>query len=170
MTEETKKAEKKEAESKKHERKEEGVTAELSAELKSILKKITELSPVDKKVLGLEIVKNLTVLELSEWVKSMEKEFGVSAAAPVAAVSAAPSAGAAEQKEEKSTFSVILTGIGEKKIQVIKEVRALTSLGLKEAKDLVEGVPKPIKENVSKEEAEEIKKKIVAAGATVEIK
>jgi len=169
MTEETKKAEKKEAEPKKHEKKGEGMAAELSAELKSILKKIAELSPADKKVLGLEIVKNLTVLELSEWVKSMEQEFGVSAAAPVAAVSAAPAA-AGEQKEEKSTFSVILTGIGEKKIQVIKEVRALTSLGLKEAKDLVEGAPKPIKENVSKEEAEEIRKKMAAAGATVEIK
>lgn len=169
MTEETKKAEKKEAEPKKHEKKGEGMAAELSADLKSILKKIAELSPADKKVLGLEIVKNLTVLELCEWVKSMEQEFGVSAAAPVAAVSAAaPAAG--EQKEEKSTFSVILTGIGEKKIQVIKEVRALTSLGLKEAKDLVEGAPKPIKENVSKEEAEEIRKKMVAAGATVEIK
>jgi large subunit ribosomal protein L7/L12 len=170
MTEETKKAEKKEAEPKKHEKKGEGMAAELSVEMKSILKKIAELSPADKKVLGLEIVKNLTVLELCEWVKSMEQEFGVSAAAPVAAVSAAPAAGAGEQKEEKSTFSVILTGIGEKKIQVIKEVRALTSLGLKEAKDLVEGAPKPIKENVSKEEAEEIRKKMVAAGATVEIK
>jgi large subunit ribosomal protein L7/L12 len=168
MTEETKKAEKKEAEPKKHEKKGEGMAAELSADLKSILKKIAELSPADKKALGLEIVKNLTVLELSEWVKSMEQEFGVSAAAPVAAVSAAPAAG--EQKEEKSTFSVILTGIGEKKIQVIKEVRALTSLGLKEAKDLVEGAPKAIKENVSKEEAEEIGKKMAAAGATVEIK
>ena len=168
MTEETKKAEKKEAEPKKHEKKGEGMAAELSADLKSILKKIAEMSPADKKTLGLEIVKNLTVLELSEWVKSMEQEFGVSAAAPVAAVSAAPAAG--EQKEEKSTFSVILTGIGEKKIQVIKEVRALTSLGLKEAKDLVEGAPKAIKENVSKEEAEEIGKKMAAAGATVEIK
>lgn len=165
MTEETKKAEKKETEPKKQEK------AELSAELKSILKKITELSPADKKALGLEIVKNLTVLELSEWVKSMEQEFGVSAAAPVAAVSAMPAAGAAaEQKEEKSAFSVILTGSGDKKIQVIKEVRAITSLGLKEAKDLVEGAPKPVKENVSKEEAEELKKKLVAAGATVEIK
>ena len=171
MTEETKKAEKKEAEPKKHEKKEEGMAAEFSAELKIILKKITELSPADRKVLGLEIVKNLTVLELSEWVKSMEQEFGVSAAAPVAAVSAAPAAGAAaEQKEEKSTFSVILTGSGDKKIQVIKEVRAVTSLGLKEAKDLVEGAPKPVKENVSKEEAEDIKKKLVAAGGTVEIK
>jgi large subunit ribosomal protein L7/L12 len=171
MTEETRKAEKKEAEPKKHDKKEEGTAAAPSAEMKGILKKIAELSPADKKMLGLEIVKNLTVLELSEWVKSMEKEFGVSAAAPVAAVSAAPAAGAAgEQKEEKSTFNAILTAAGEKKIQVIKEVRALTSLGLKEAKDLVEGAPKAIKENVSKEEAEEIKKKITAAGGTVEIK
>jgi large subunit ribosomal protein L7/L12 len=167
MTEETKKAEKKEAEPKK----EESVAAELSAELKSILKKITELSPADKKVLGLEIVKNLTVLELSEWVKSMEEEFGVSAAAPVAAVGMMPAGGAAaEQKEEKTTFSVVLTGTGDKKIQVIKEVRAITSLGLKEAKDLVEGAPKPVKENVAKEEAEEIKKKLEAVGATVEVK
>jgi large subunit ribosomal protein L7/L12 len=170
MTEETKKAEKKEAEPKKQEKKEEGIAAELSAEVKGILKKIAELSPVDKKALGLEIVKNLTVLELSEWVKSMEKEFGVSAAAPVAAVGVMPAAGAAEQKEEKSAFSVILTGSGDKKIQVIKEVRAITSLGLKEAKDLVEGAPKPVKENVAKEEAEELKKKLEAAGATVEVK
>ena len=114
------------------------------------------------------MVKGLTVLELSEWVKSMEEEFGVTAAAPVAAAAAA--AAPAEQKEEKTTFSVILTGFGDKKIQVIKEVRAITSLGLKEAKDLVEGAPKPVKENVTKEEAEEIKKKILAAGGTVEIK
>ncbi|MEI6634159.1 MAG: 50S ribosomal protein L7/L12 [Chlamydiota bacterium] len=113
------------------------------------------------------MVKGLTVLELSEWVKSMEEEFGVTAAAPVAAAAAAAPAA---QKEEKTTFSVILTGFGDKKIQVIKEVRAITSLGLKEAKDLVEGAPKPVKENVTKEEAEEIRKKIVAAGGTVEIK
>jgi large subunit ribosomal protein L7/L12 len=164
MAEETKKAEK------KVERKEEGV-AELSTEVKAILKKIGELSPADRKVLGMEIVKNLTVIELSEWVKSMEKEFGVSAAMPVAAVGvAAAPAAQAEQKEEKTTFSVILTSAGEKKIQVIKEVRAITSLGLKEAKDLVEGAPKPVKENVTKEEAEEIKKKLVAAGGGVEIK
>ncbi|MCX6353299.1 MAG: 50S ribosomal protein L7/L12 [Candidatus Aureabacteria bacterium] len=121
--------------------------------------------------MGLEIIKSLTVLELSEWVKSIESEFGVSAAAPVAMMSAAPAAGAAgEPKEEKTAFSAILTSAGDKKIQVIKEVRAITSLGLKEAKDLVEGAPKAIKENVTKEEAEEIKKKVTAAGGTVEIK
>lgn len=169
MTEETKKVEKKEAEPKKSEKKE---TVEISADLKAIIKKISELNPADRKALGLEMVKNLTVLELSEWVKSMEQEFGVSAAAPVAAVAAAPGAAAAagEAKAEKTTFSVILTSAGDKKIQVIKEVRAITSLGLKEAKDLVEGAPKPVKENVSKEEAEEIKKKLVAAGGAVEIK
>ena len=161
MIEETRKAEKEEA-------KAEAAAAGISAELKAILKKIGELKPEERKTLGLEVVKGLTVLELSGWVKSMEAEFGVTAAVPVAAagVAAAP----AEAKEEKTTFSVILTGAGDKKIQVIKEVRAITSLGLKEAKDLVEGAPKPVKENVTKEEAEEIKKKIVAAGGTVEIK
>lgn len=162
MTEETKKAE-----SKKQEKKAEVV--EHSADVKNILKKIAELNTADRKALGLEMVKNLTVLELSEWVKSMEEEFGVSAAAPVAAVGVA-AAPAGEQKEEKTTFTVILASVGDKKINVIKEVRAVTSLGLKEAKDLVEGAPKPLKENVTKEEAEEIKKKLVAAGATVEIK
>jgi large subunit ribosomal protein L7/L12 len=161
MTEETRKVEKEEA------KKVEGAAAELSAELRAILKKIGELKPEERKALGLEMVKGLTVLELSEWVKSMEEEFGVTAAAPVAAAAAAAPA---EQKEEKTTFSVILTGAGDKKIQVIKEVRAITSLGLKEAKDLVEGAPKPVKENVTKEEAEEIRKKIVAAGGAVEIK
>jgi large subunit ribosomal protein L7/L12 len=161
MTEETKKVEKEEA------KKVEGAAAELSAELRAILRKIGELKPEERKALGLEMVKGLTVLELSEWVKSMEEEFGVTAAAPVAAAAAAAPA---EQKEEKTTFSVILTGAGEKKIQVIKEVRAITSLGLKEAKDLVEGAPKAVKENVTKEEAEEIRKKIVAAGGIVEIK
>jgi large subunit ribosomal protein L7/L12 len=161
MTEETKKVEKEEA------KQVGGAAAELSAELRAILRKIGELKPGERKALGLEMVKGLTVLELSEWVKSMEEEFGVTAAAPVAAAAAAAPA---EQKEEKTTFSVILTGFGDKKIQVIKEVRAITSLGLKEAKDLVEGAPKPVKENVTKEEAEEIKKKIIAAGGTVEIK
>ncbi|MCX6356645.1 MAG: 50S ribosomal protein L7/L12 [Candidatus Aureabacteria bacterium] len=123
-----------------------------------------------RKALGLEIIKSLTVLELSEWVKSMEDEFGVTAAAPVAAVGVAAAGAPAEQKEEKTAFTVVLTSSGDKKIQVIKEVRAITSLGLKEAKDLVEAAPKPIKENVTKEEAEEIKKKITAAGGSVEIK
>ncbi|NLW93260.1 MAG: 50S ribosomal protein L7/L12 [Chlamydiae bacterium] len=140
----------------------------MSGELAAILKQINGLKPEERKALGLEMVKGLTVLELSEWVKSMEAEFGVSAAAPVAVAAAA--AAPAEAKEEKTAFTVVLTGAGDKKIQVIKEVRAITSLGLKEAKDLVEGAPKPVKENVTKEEAEEIKKKIVAAGGTVEIK
>ncbi|MBN2398058.1 MAG: 50S ribosomal protein L7/L12, partial [Deltaproteobacteria bacterium] len=114
----------------------------------------------------------MTVLELSEMVKELEEKFGVSAAAPVAAVAAAagPAAAAAGPAEEKTDFSVILTGFGDQKIQVIKVARAVTGLGLKEAKDLVEGVPKPVKEGVSKDEAEEIKKKLEEVGATVEIK
>jgi len=116
-------------------------------------------------------IKNMTVLELSEFVKELEEEFGVSAAAPVA-VGAVAAAGGAEAApaEEKTEFDVILTGFGDKKIQVIKAVRELTALGLKEAKDLVEGVPKPVKEGVSKEESETVKKKIEDAGGTVEIK
>jgi large subunit ribosomal protein L7/L12 len=119
----------------------------------------------------IEFISNMTVLELSELVKELEEKFGVSAAAPVAAA-AGPGAGgdAGAAAEEKTEFDVILTGIGEKKIGVIKEVRGITSLGLKEAKDLVEGAPQPIKEGVSKDEAEEIKKKIEAAGGSVEIK
>jgi len=120
----------------------------------------------------IEAIKNMTVLELSELVKALEEEFGVSAAAPVA-VAAAPAAAAAEaapEEEEKTSFDVILTSFGDQKIQVIKVVRALTGLGLKEAKEVVEGAPKPIKEGVSKEEAEEAKKQLEEAGATVEIK
>nr|MBF0223436.1 50S ribosomal protein L7/L12 [Desulfobulbaceae bacterium] len=116
----------------------------------------------------IEFVANMSVLELSEMIKDMEEKFGVSAAAPVAVAAAGPVAVAAV--EEQTEFDVILTGSGDKKIGVIKEVRAITSLGLKEAKDLVEGVPAPIKEGVSKEEAEDIKKKIEAAGGTVEVK
>ncbi|SHK31535.1 LSU ribosomal protein L12P [Anaerobranca californiensis DSM 14826] len=118
----------------------------------------------------LETIKGLTVLELAELVKACEEEFGVSAAAPVA-VAAAPVAGAAPAAaEEKTEFDVILTSGGDKKVQVIKVVRELTGLGLKEAKDLVDGAPKPLKEKVSKEEAEKIKAQIVEAGGTVEIK
>ncbi len=120
----------------------------------------------------IKFIENMTVLELSEFVKELEEKFGVSAAAPVA-VAAAPGTapGAeAEAKEEKTEFDVILTGFGDKKIQVIKAVREITGLGLKEAKELVEGAPKPIKEGVSKEEAEEIKKKIEEAGGSAEIK
>ena len=119
----------------------------------------------------IEFIENMTVLELSEMVKELEEKLGVSAAAPVAAVAAAgPAAAAAAPTEEKTDFDVILTGFGDQKIQVIKVARAVTGLGLKEAKDLVEGVPKPVKEGVSKDEAEEIKKKLEEVGATVEIK
>ena len=117
-------------------------------------------------------IEGMTVLELSELVKELEAKFGVSAAAPVAvaavASGAAPAAAAAA--EEKTEFDVVLTSFGAEKIQVIKEIRAITGLGLKEAKDLVEGVPKPVKEGIAKAEADEIKKKLEAVGATVEIK
>ena len=122
----------------------------------------------------LDVFKNMTVLELNDFLKAFEEEFGVTAAAPVA-VAAAPAvggagggdAGAAEEKDE---FDVILEAAGDKKIQVIKEVRALTSLGLKEAKDLVDGAPKPVKEAISKDDAEKLKKELEEAGAEVELK
>jgi large subunit ribosomal protein L7/L12 len=118
-----------------------------------------------------KFIEGMTVLELSELVKELEEKFGVSAAAPVAVASAAStSADAAVQAEEKTEFDVILTGFGDQKIQVIKVVRAITGLGLKEAKDMVEGIPKPIKEGVSKDEVADIKKKIEEVGGTVEIK
>ncbi|MDR2860916.1 MAG: 50S ribosomal protein L7/L12 [Elusimicrobiota bacterium] len=117
----------------------------------------------------IEAISKLTVVELSELVKALEEKFGVSAAAPVAA--AAPAAGvAAAAVEEKDEFNVVLTSAGASKINVIKVVREITGLGLKEAKDLVEGAPKTVKENVPKAEAEELKKKITEAGATVELK
>ena len=113
---------------------------------------------------------SLTILEASELAKMLEEKWGVSAAAAVA-VAAGPAGGAAAAPvEEKTEFTVVLAAVGDKKIEVIKEVRALTGLGLKEAKDLVEGAPKPVKEGVNKEEAEKIKKQLVEAGATVEIK
>jgi large subunit ribosomal protein L7/L12 len=117
----------------------------------------------------IEFISNMTVLELSELIKEFEEKFGVSAAAPVA-VAAAGGAPGDEPAEEQTEFDVILTGFGEQKIKVIKEVRALTGLGLKEAKTLVESAPAPLKEAVTKEEAEEMKTKIEAVGATVEIK
>jgi large subunit ribosomal protein L7/L12 len=120
----------------------------------------------------IKFIEGMTVLELSELVKELEAKFGVSAAAPVAvaAVAAGGAAPAAAAAEEKTEFDVILTSFGAEKIQVIKEIRAITGLGLKEAKDLVEGVPKPVKEGIAKAEADEIKKKLEAVGATVEIK
>ena len=114
-------------------------------------------------------IKNMTVLELSKMVKALEAEFGVSAAAPVA-VAAAPAEAAAPAGEEQTEFSVILTAVGPNKINVIKAVRELTTLGLKESKDLVEGAPKPVKEGVNKEEAAAAKQKLEAAGATAEVK
>ena len=121
----------------------------------------------------LDIFKNMTVLELNDFLKAFEEEFGVTAAAP-AAVMAAPAAGggdgAAAAEEEKDEFDVILSAAGDKKIQVIKEVRALTSLGLKEAKDLVDSAPKPVLEKVNKEQADEAKAKLEGAGAAVEVK
>jgi large subunit ribosomal protein L7/L12 len=119
----------------------------------------------------IEAIKGMTVIELSELVKALEDEFGVSAAAPVA-VAVAPAVGAAPEEvaEEKTAFDVVLTSFGDQKIQVIKVVRALTGLGLKEAKDVVEGAPKPIKEGVNKDEAEEAKKQLEEAGASVELK
>ncbi len=117
-----------------------------------------------------EFIENITVLELAELVKELEEKFGVSAAA-FAAPAAAPAAGdAAAVQEEKTEFDVILSGIGDKKIQVIKEVRAITGLGLKEAKNFVESAPKAVKENISEEEAKQIKEKLEKVGASVEIK
>ncbi|MDH7499851.1 MAG: 50S ribosomal protein L7/L12 [candidate division NC10 bacterium] len=120
----------------------------------------------------LESIENMTVVELSQLIKDLESKFGVSAAAaPMVAMAAGGGAApAAAAQEEQTEFTVILSGAGEKKIQVIKEVRAITGLGLKEAKDLVEGAPKPVKSGISKAEAEEIKAKLEASGATVEIK
>lgn len=122
----------------------------------------------DKKALVIETISSMTVLELAELVKMMEERFGVSAAAPVAAVAAAPAAAAAPV-EEKTEFDVILEGFGDKKIQVIKVLRELTGLGLKEAKDLVDGVPSKIKEGAEKAEAENLKKQLEEAGATVKL-
>ena len=116
----------------------------------------------------LEEIKSLSILELNELVKAVEEEFGVSAAAPVAAAGAV--AAAAPVAEEKTEFDVVLTGFGDKKLGVIKAIREITGLGLKEAKDMVEGCPKTVKEGVSKDEAEKIKAALVEAGATVEIK
>jgi large subunit ribosomal protein L7/L12 len=112
----------------------------------------------------------LTVFEAAELSKMLEEKWGVSAAAPVAVAAAGPAAVAAEEVEEQTEFDVILTAAGEKKINVIKEVRAITGLGLKEAKDLVEGAPKPVKEAVSKDEAAKLRQQLEGAGATVEVK
>ncbi len=124
----------------------------------------------DKVTKLIEDVKALTVLELAELVKALEEEFGVSAAAPVAVAAAGAAPAAAAEAEEQTEFNVILAGAGEKKIEVIKVVREITALGLKEAKALVDGAPSPVKEGVSKDEANDIKAKLEAAGASVELK
>lgn len=118
----------------------------------------------------IEFIANMSVLDLSELVKELEEKFGVSAAAPVAMMAGMPAAGDAGAAEEKTEFDVVMTAFGDKKIQVIKEVRAITGLGLKEAKELVESVPKAVKEGVAKDEAEKIKTQLEEAGAQVEIK
>ena len=122
----------------------------------------------------MQFIENMTVLELSELISDLEEKFGVTAAAPVAAVGALPAGAGADaaeaQEEEKTDFDVILTSFGSQKIQVIKVVRAVTGLGLKEAKDLVEGAPKPVKEGIPKEEAEDVKSKLEEVGAEVELK
>ncbi|MFP3866965.1 MAG: 50S ribosomal protein L7/L12 [Desulfobacteraceae bacterium] len=128
------------------------------------MEKVTKAEVID-------FIANMTVLELSQLIKELEEKFGVTAAAPVAMAAAAPSAGeAAPVVEEQTEFDVVLTQVGPNKIPVIKEVRAITSLGLKEAKDAVENVPTTLKEGISKAEAEEIKKKLEEQGAAVEIK
>ena len=130
-------------------------------------------SKITNKITKEDVVKfieGMTVLELSELVKELEEKFGVSAAAPMAVAQIAMGGEQVAQAEEKTEFDAILTGFGDQKIQVIKVVRAITGLGLKEAKDLVDGVPKPIKEGVMKDEAADIKKKIEEVGGTVEIK
>ena len=117
-----------------------------------------------------EKIKGLSLLEAAELKKALEEEFGVTAAAPIVMAGGMPAAGGAAQVEEKTEFDVILEGVGDKKINVIKVVRAHTGLGLKEAKDLVDSAPKPVKEGISKDEAEKLKKEFEEAGATVQIK
>ena len=151
---------------------EQSASAEVSGKVAKMLEDIKSLSTEDRACLGVSMVKQLSVLELSEWVKALEKEFGVSAAAmaaPAGGAAAAPAEGEA-QEAVKDSFNVVLTAAGDKKIQVIKEVRAITGLGLKEAKALVDEAPKAVKEDAPEEEANEIKSKLEAAGASVELK
>ncbi len=147
------------------------VNTEVSGKVAELLDDIKSLSTEDRASLGISMVKQLSVLELSGWVKALEKEFGVSAAA-MAAPAAGAGAPAGEEAAEavKDSFDVILTAAGDKKIQVIKEVRTITGLGLKEAKALVDEAPKPVKEGANEEEANDIKNKLEAAGASVELK
>lgn len=142
----------------------------MSETLTPVLESAEKLTDDDKGELVVNVVKGMSVLALSQLVKDLEETFGVSAAAPVAMAAMPAGGGEAAAEEEKTQFDVVLTSYGEKKIPVIKEVRAITGLGLKEAKDLVEKAPNPIKEGVSKEDGEKFKAQIEAAGGTVEIK
>ena len=151
------------AKTEKEEVEKEKVTKEKVTKEKTTKGKITKEDVV-------KFIEDMTVLELSQLVKELEEKFGVSAAAPVSFAAVAPGSEQAAQEEEKTEFDVILSGFGEQKIQVIKVVRALTGLGLKEAKSLVDGVPKPVKEAISKDEADDIKQKLEEVGASVEIK
>jgi len=143
------------------------MTEQVKEEKKEKQKDAVKLSDKAEKLI--KSIEEMNVLELSNLVKALEDKFGVSASMPMAVAAAAPGTAPA-QAEEKTTFNVVLAEIGDKKIQVIKEIRAITSLGLKEAKDLVDSAPKTVKEGVTKEEAEEIKKKLEAQGAKVELK
>ncbi len=142
----------------------------ISEKVSEALKLVSGMSSEEKSALGLEVVKSLTVVELNAWVKDMEEEFGVSGQPVVAAGAVAVADSGGAEPEQKDSFDVILAAIGDKKIQVIKEVRAVTSLGLKEAKALVDGAPNPVKEDLPEKEAQEIKAKLEAVGATVELK
>ena len=143
----------------------------MAEQVKQEEKELVKLSAKAEELI--KSIETMSVLELSNLVKALEEKFGVSASMPMVAIAAGPAgaaAGGAPAQEEKTTFTVVLAEVGDKKIQVIKEIRAITNLGLKEAKDLVDSAPKPIKENVTKEEAEAIKKKIEEQGAKVELK
>jgi len=142
---------------------------EVSAEVGKLVEKVMKLSVEDRTAFTAEYIGKLPVLELSEQVKALEEVFGVSAAMPTAVAVAAPGGAGEAQAEEKSTFDVVLKEVGDKKIQVIKAVRAATSLGLKEAKALVDSAPGKVKEGLSKDEAEAVKKELETAGAIVEL-
>lgn len=143
---------------------------EVSPKISKVLEAVNTMSPEERTEFCVSLIKGLNVLELSEWVKTLEKEFGISAAAPVAVAAGPQEPSAPAEEEKKDSFTVMLVSSGDKKIQVIKEVRTITSLGLREAKALVDEAPKPVKENVTEQEANEIKAKLEAAGAGVELK
>ncbi len=143
---------------------------EVSPKVSKVLEAVNTMSPEERTDFGVSLIKGLSVLELSEWVKTLEKEFGISAAAPVAVAAGPQEPSAPAEEEKKDSFTVMLVSSGDKKIQVIKEVRTITNLGLREAKALVDEAPKPVKENVTEQEANEIKAKLEVAGAGVELK